>query len=74
MSQKLGASFVGLQTVRRWQHMTTDWWLANTIENNPDVDYNWLMPALAHFKSQPNTGIDGGLETLMAYHPLTKVL
>ena len=66
MSQGLGASYIGLQTIRRWTHMTQDWWRANTIEHSTEIDYDWLIPALQHFKSQPNTGIDGGLETLIA--------
>lgn len=68
MVQQLGVSYVGLQTIRRWQHMTTDWWDMNKIESNPDIDYDWLIPALIEFKSQPNTGIDGGLETLISCH------
>jgi sulfatase maturation enzyme AslB (radical SAM superfamily) len=70
MAQDLGATFIGLQTLRRWNHMTNEWWAINTIENNPHVDYAWLIPALKEFKSATNTGLDGGLETLMAqYRP-----
>lgn len=62
---KLGVSFMGLQTIRRWKHMTNDWWRQNTIENNPNMDYDFLVQALKEFKKTPNTGIDGGLEKII---------
>jgi MoaA/NifB/PqqE/SkfB family radical SAM enzyme len=62
---QLGVSFIGLQTIRRWKHMTDDWWRQNTIENNSNIDYDFLVQALREFKKTSNTGIDGGLENIL---------
>lgn len=65
MCLDLGITFIGLQKILRWGHMTNLWWKANTIDNNPNVDYIWLTEALKEFKNMPNTGLDGGLESLL---------
>ena len=44
--------------------MTTDWWHHNRLDNNLNVDYNFLIPALKEFKNTPNSSICGGLETI----------
>lgn len=65
MCQELGVAFTGLQKLLRWRHMSDIWWNLNNIDNNPDVDYDFLIPALKEFKQTPNSGICGGLESLI---------
>jgi hypothetical protein len=57
--------FIGLLKINRWEHMTSDWWQHNTLENNLNVDYNFLIPALKEFKNTPGSGICGGLESII---------
>jgi hypothetical protein len=45
--------------------------MANTIEHNPEINYGWLIPALEEFKLATNTGMDGGLENLIAQYRST---
>ena len=65
MCLELGVHWLGLQRINRWQHMTSDWWQHNTLENNLNVDYNFLIPALKEFKNTPNSNICGGLESII---------
>ena len=66
MCLEFGVAFMGLQRIQRWPHMTTVWWDFNSIDNNPDVDYNFLIPALEEFKKTPRSGMCGGLENLIS--------
>lgn len=71
MCLDFGVAHMGLQKLLRWKHMTDVWWNFNNIDRNPDVDYDWLIPALQEFKQTPNSGICGGLESLIANKPIT---
>jgi radical SAM protein with 4Fe4S-binding SPASM domain len=65
MCLEFGVTHMGLQRIQRWQHMPEIWWELNNIDNNPDVDYDFLIPALQEFKKTKNAGICGGLENLI---------
>ena len=65
LCKRLGISHIGLQKITRWAHMNNDWWIANTLDNNPTVDYKFLISALKTIDSDPHCGIDGGLKNLL---------
>ena len=65
MCVALKVRFIGLQKLLRWPHMSDIWWQLNNVDNNPDVDYPGLVTALNEFKKTPNSGLCGGLETLI---------
>lgn len=73
MCRSLGVHFMGLQKLNRWMHMSDTWWNANSVENHPDIDYDFLVSALEEFKKEPNAGICGGLETIIAQKKLHRV-
>lgn len=66
MCLDLGVVFTGLQKINRWKHISQAWWQMNNIEDNADVDYDFLVSALEEFKRTPNSSICGGLETIIA--------
>ena len=65
MCLDFGVAWMGLQRLQQWHHMPKVWWDLNNIDNNPDVDYNFLIPALQEFKKTKNSSICGGLESLI---------
>jgi MoaA/NifB/PqqE/SkfB family radical SAM enzyme len=65
MCLELGVTHMGLQRLSLWPHMPPIWWELNNIDNNPSVDYNFLIPALQEFKKTRNADICGGLENLI---------
>ena len=66
MCLELGVTFMGLQKIQRWGHQSNIWWQLNSVDNNPDVNYDFLIPALEEFKKTPNSGLCGSLENLIA--------
>ena len=47
--------------------MSNEWWQENQIDNNPTVDYNFLINALNIIKKDNQQfGLCGGLENLIA--------
>jgi MoaA/NifB/PqqE/SkfB family radical SAM enzyme len=57
---------IGLQKIDRWGHMSDSWWNANQLDNNPTIDYDFLINALKELKQDPQCNICGGLENLIA--------
>lgn len=74
MCLDLGIKFIGLQGIVRWPHMSDVWWEKNQIIDNPEIDYNWLIPALKEFKKTPDSGTNGVIETLIAQHTSKPVI
>ena len=66
--KELGVKHIGLQLLDFWPHMNQDWWQANQLNNNPDVDYAWLINALTILKQDPTVGLCGGLKNLINQH------
>jgi len=66
LCKSLGVSGIGFQKIDRWHHINSIWWGANQIDNNPNVDYNFLIKTLREFKHDQQIGICGGLENLIA--------
>ena len=71
LMEDIGVSFANLQKINRWEHMSGLWWRQNRIENNSDIDYDWLIPALKDFRDTAmpfGVSIDGALQTLIEKH------
>jgi hypothetical protein len=66
LCKELGINYAGISKIDRWGHMSDEWWQANQIDNNSEVDYNFLIPALKTIKQDPKFGLCGGLENLIA--------
>lgn len=64
--KETGINHTGFSMIDRWGHMSNDWWQANQIDNNPEIDYDFLIPALKTIKATPKFNICGGLENLIA--------
>ena len=64
--KSLGVGYIGLQLLDIWPHMTRQWWQENQLNNNHNVDYEWLIEALNILKQDPTVGLCGGLKNLIA--------
>tara|TARA_R110000824_G_scaffold230208_1_gene417840 strand:+ start:28 stop:1017 length:990 start_codon:yes stop_codon:yes gene_type:complete len=47
--------------VRKWNHMSDEWWNKNRIENNPDIDYTLFKDQLKQLNSAPKILIKDAL-------------
>ena len=61
LGKSLGVTFIGMEKIKRWGHMTEEWWNENQIDDNSNIDYNFLIPALEEFKA-PMVGIGNGVD------------
>ena len=62
-----GINYGGFSKIDRWGHMSNEWWQENQIDNNPTVDYKFLVNALNIIKKDNQRfGLCGGLENLIA--------
>jgi len=66
MCKELGINYSGVSMIDRWTHMSDQWWEENRLEDNPTIDYDFLIPALKTIKQDPKFGLCGGLENLIA--------
>jgi hypothetical protein len=66
MCKELNINYSGVSSIQRLPHMSDEWWQANQIDDNPDVDYDFLISALKTLKQDPKFGLCGGLENLIA--------
>lgn len=66
LCKSLGISHIGISKIDRWWHMSDAWWQENQIDDNPTVDYKFLVSALKTIKNDPDVGMCGGLENLIA--------
>lgn len=60
----LAVRFIGLQKITRWPHMNDTWWIKNNLDDNPNVDYNFLKQALDKINSDALCVLCGGLQRL----------
>ena len=65
MCKELNINYSGMSRISRWMHMTDPWWEENNLDNNPLVDYEFLVPALKYIQSDPKFGLCGGLLNLI---------
>lgn len=65
LCKSLGVSHIGISKIDRWPHMNNAWWKENQIDDNPTVDYKFLISALKTIKNDPHVGMCGGLENLI---------
>lgn len=65
LCKKLNIEHIGIQKIDRWPHQTLDWWQSNQVDNNPNVDYNYLIPTLIKLQQEPNVGLCGGTQDLI---------
>ena len=66
MCKDLDINYSGLSKIDRWGHMSDAWWEENRLDNNPSIDYDFLVNALQTIKQDPKFGLCGGLEQLIA--------
>lgn len=66
LAKDLGINWIGYQHLMWRRHMTKDWWESNRLENNPAVDYNFLVPALLRIKADDRCGLSGELEKILS--------
>jgi len=71
MCKELNINYAGISKIDRWDHMSDQWWDENQIDNNPTVDYKFLITALKIIKLDKKFGLCGGLETLISNYRLT---
>lgn len=72
LAKQLGINHVGYQCISRWWHMSNNWWDQNKLENNCNVDYDFLIPALAEIQQEePYCGLSGALKGLIEKGGLT---
>jgi sulfatase maturation enzyme AslB (radical SAM superfamily) len=65
LAKSLGVGHIGLQKIDRWGHMADFWWNENQIDNNLNVDYEFLLDALSKLQKDTQVGLCGGLKNLM---------
>lgn len=70
LCKELNLNHAGLYKLDRWPHMSDSWWQDNQIDDNPEVDYDWLIDTLIRIKQDPKFGLCGGLEYLINQHKL----
>ena len=76
LCKDLAVDKICLQVVIRLPFMTADWWNANTIENNPNIDSEFLVSTVSALKKDPQIEISGGFEYMLSnkniinLHPL----
>jgi MoaA/NifB/PqqE/SkfB family radical SAM enzyme len=66
LCKELGVRHIGLQLIDYWGHMTKKWWAFNRIDDNQEIDYDFLIPALLRLEQDPQVGLCGGLKNLIA--------
>jgi len=71
LSKDLGVSHIGLQKIDRWPHMTNNMWIQTQIDDNPTVDYKFLINALVELDKDPQVGLCGGLKNLINTKSIT---
>jgi len=65
MCKKLKVEKICLQVLLRLPFMTETWWKSNRIENNPNVDMDYLLDVITALKQDPQVEISGGFEYLL---------
>jgi len=65
MCKELNINYSGLSRIDRWDHMTDMWYDENKLDNNPRIDYEFLIPALKFIQQDPKFGLCGGLLELI---------
>jgi hypothetical protein len=61
----LGVSYIGVQKLDRWEHMSADWWRLNRLERYSQVNDQQLLDDLLILSNDPIVGLCGGLKSLI---------
>ena len=67
LCKRLGVKYIGLQKITHWSHMTSDWWNANNLDQNPNVDSTFLKESLLELSKDRSVVLCGGLYGLAYY-------
>ena len=65
LADELGVTWVNIQAINRWEHMTNDWWAKNRLQNNPDIDMDLLVSQVIEFTQAKNVNACGGLQMIV---------
>lgn len=65
MCNELGINYSGISKIDRWPHMSDIWWEENRLDDNPTVDYDFLIYTLKTIKQDSKFGLCGGIENLI---------
>jgi sulfatase maturation enzyme AslB (radical SAM superfamily) len=65
LCKKLGVSYIGVQKLDRWEHMSADWWRLNRLERYSQVNDQQLLDDLLILSNDPIVGLCGGLKSLI---------
>ena len=65
LCKELGVNKISLMLMSFMNHMTPEWWRANSVEANPMVDKQYLLSILTELKNDPQVEICGALEHLL---------
>ena len=57
--------FHSVQHIDRKEHMSSIYWDKVKLEDNPDIDYDYLKKTLKLFVDNPNSNVDGGIQELI---------
>lgn len=58
LASSLNVNWIGLAQIVHWFHMSPEYWNANKLEDNPNIDYELLVESLREFSTVHN-GIIG---------------
>jgi MoaA/NifB/PqqE/SkfB family radical SAM enzyme len=70
LCKDLKVSHIGVQKLDRWNHMTSEWWAENQLDQNPQVDEKQLLNDLLEMQKDPNVGFCGGIHEFIAKRTL----
>jgi MoaA/NifB/PqqE/SkfB family radical SAM enzyme len=65
LAKSLNVNWMGLAQIVHWGHMPAEYWNANKLEDNPNIDYDFLVESLREFSKTNNATMSGGLLKLI---------
>jgi MoaA/NifB/PqqE/SkfB family radical SAM enzyme len=65
LAKSLKVDWIGLAQIVHWFHMSPEYWNANKLEDNPNIDYKLLVGSLREFSTTYNGTMSGGLLKLI---------
>lgn len=65
LCKELGVTYIGVQKLDRWGHMSNNWWELNKLDYNPNINYTRLLNDLLIMKQDSAVGLCGGTEDLI---------
>lgn len=66
LCKSLGVNSIGLQKLDRWGHIHSWWWKENRLDDNPNINYKYLISTLTNLTKDPAVGLCGGLKNLIS--------